>query len=201
MAVTDEPGAELDAVLRSEATSRLIIEIAAAASAELDLDQILHEALDRLRGVIRLTGGSIALVSDDDLVIRAAIGPFADEAVGQTLHRGPSRSWSVVETLEPYRSGDLFRDGNRVRGKAASTAVRSWLGVPIVRHGIGIGLVEVDSTEIDAFSAADEALLASVVGVLAAAVYIGDTRGMWGTRRKANAVSAPSPAALHGSVE
>ena len=172
MAVTDEPGAELDAVLRSEATSRLIIEIAAAASAELDLDQILHEALDRLRGVIRLTGGSIALVSDDDLVIRAAIGPFADEAVGQTLHRGPSRSWSVVETLEPYRSGDLFRDGNRVRGKAASTAVRSWLGVPIVRHGIGIGLVEVDSTEIDAFSAADEALLASVVGVLAGHVEL-----------------------------
>lgn len=172
MAVTDEPGAALDAALRSEATSRLIIEIAAAASAELDLDQILHEALDRLRGVIPLTGGSIALVSDDDLVIRAAIGPFADEAVGQTLHRGPSRSWSVVETLEPYRTGDLFRDGNRVRGKAASTAVRSWLGVPIVRHGVGIGLVEVDSTEIDAFSAADEALLASVVGVLAGHVEL-----------------------------
>jgi signal transduction histidine kinase len=172
MAVTDEPGAALDAALRSEATSRLIIEIAAAASAELDLDQILHEALDRLRGVIPLTGGSIALVTDDDLVIRAAIGPFADEAVGQTLHRGPSRSWSVVETLEPYRTGDLFRDGNRVRGKAASTAVRSWLGVPIVRHGVGIGLVEVDSTEIDAFSAADEALLAAVVGVLAGHVEL-----------------------------
>jgi len=77
-----------------------------------------------------------------------------------------------VETLEPYRSGDLFRDGNRVRGKAASTAVRSWLGVPIVRHGIGIGLVEVDSTEIDAFSAADEALLPSVVGVLAGHVEL-----------------------------
>jgi signal transduction histidine kinase len=172
VAVTDEPGVALDAAVRSEATSRLIIEIAAAASAELDLDQILHEALDRLRNVISLTGGSIALVADDDLVIRAAIGPFADEALGQTLHRGPSRSWSVVETLQPYRSGDLFRDGNRVRGKAASTAVRSWLGVPIVRHGAGIGLVEVDSTEIDAFSAADEVLLASVVGVLAGHVEL-----------------------------
>jgi signal transduction histidine kinase len=169
---TDGPAAALEAAVRSEATSRLIIEIAAAASAELDLDQILHEALGRLRTVIPLTGGSIALVSDDDLVIRAAIGPFADEAVGQTLHRGPSRSWSVVDTLKPYRTGDLFRDGNRVRGTAAASAVHSWLAVPIVRHGAGIGLVEVDSTEIDAFSAADEELLASVVGVLAGHVEL-----------------------------
>jgi signal transduction histidine kinase len=170
--VTDEPVGVLDAAVRSEATSRLIIEIAAAASAELDLDQILHEALDRLRAVIPLTGGSIALVSGDELVIRAAIGPFADEALGQTVNRGPSRSWSVVEKLQPYRTGDLFRDGNRVRGKAAGSAVRSWLGVPIVRHGTGIGLVEVDSTEVDAFSAADEDLLASVVGVLAGHVEL-----------------------------
>ena len=169
---TDASAEMLDAAVRSEATSRLIIEIAAAASAELDLDQILHEALDRLRSVIRLTGGSIAIVDGDDLVIRAAIGPFANEAVGQSLRRGSSRSWSVVETLRPYRSGDLFRDGSRVRGKAAGSAVRSWLGVPIVRHGAGIGLVEVDSTEVDAFSAADEALLASVVGVLAGHVEL-----------------------------
>jgi signal transduction histidine kinase len=170
---TDDPVVTLDAAVRSAATSRLIIEIAAAASAELDLDQILHEALDRLRSVIPLTGGSIALVSGDELVIRAAIGPFADEALGQSLWRGPSRSWTVIETLEPYRSGDLFRDGDRVKGKgAAATAVRSWLAVPIVRHGSGIGLVEVDSTEVDAFSAADEELLASVVGVLAGHVEL-----------------------------
>ena len=42
MDATDEPVAILDAAVRSAATSRLIIEIAAAASAELDLDQILH---------------------------------------------------------------------------------------------------------------------------------------------------------------
>jgi signal transduction histidine kinase len=167
----DEPTG-LDGAVRSEATSRLIIEIAAAASAELDLDQILHEALGRLRTVIPLTGGSIALVSDEELVIRAAIGPFADEAVGQSLRRGPSRSWHVIEMLEPFRTGDLLRDGSRARGKAASTAIRSWLAVPIVRHGVGIGLVEVDSTEVDAFSAADEELLASVVGVLAGHVEL-----------------------------
>ena len=172
MDATDEPVRALDTAVRSAATSRLIIEIAAAASAELDLDQILHEALDRLRLEISLTGGSIALVSDDELVIRAAIGPFAEEAVGQSLRRGPSRSWSVIETLKPFRSGDLFRDGTRVKGKAGADAIRSWMAVPIVRHGSGIGLVEVDSTETDAFSAADEELLGAVVGVLAGHVEL-----------------------------
>jgi two-component system, OmpR family, sensor histidine kinase KdpD len=164
----DAPG---DAA-RSAVTSRLIIEIAAAASGELDLDQILHVALDRLRTVVRLTGGSIALVDGDDLVIRAAVGPFAGEALGQRLARGPSRSWSVVERLEPYRTGDLFRGGNRVRGAEASTAVRSWLAVPVVRRGSGIGLLEVDSTEVDAFDDSDRELLESVVGVLAGAVEV-----------------------------
>jgi K+-sensing histidine kinase KdpD len=157
---------------RSEATSRLIIEIAAAASGELDLDQILHEALSRLRSVVPLTGGSIALVDGDQLVIRAAVGPFADEAVGQRLTRGPSRSWRVVEDLEPYLTGDLLRDGNRMRGAGAANALRSWLAVPIIRRGVGIGLVEIDSTAVDAFEAADRELLEGVVSVLAGHVEL-----------------------------
>jgi signal transduction histidine kinase len=162
----DRPVALADSAARFEASANLIIEIAAAASGELDLDQILHEALDRLRVVVPLTGGSIALVDRDELVVRAAIGPFAGEALGQRLARGPSRSWGVVDRLEPYRTGDLFRDGDRVVGAAAATAVRSWLAVPILRHGAGIGLLEIDSTEIDAFGPADQELLAGVVAVL-----------------------------------
>jgi K+-sensing histidine kinase KdpD len=162
----------LDRVAQSDASARLIIEIAAAASGELDLDQILHEALDRLRLVIPLTGGSIALVDGDELVVRAAIGPFAEEALGQRLKRGPSRSWGVVERLEPYMSGDLARDGNRMRGAAAATAISSWLAVPIIRHGGGIGLVEVDSTEREAFGPDHQTLLAGVVAVLAGPVEL-----------------------------
>lgn len=175
MSSVESPDPSLEVVddaHRSEASSRLIIEIAAAASGELALDQILHEALDRLRTVVRLTGGSIALVDGDDLCIRAAIGPFADEALGQRLHRGPSRSWGVVERQEPFLSGDLLRDGARVRGANASSAVRSWLAVPIVRRGVGIGLLEVDSTEIEAFSEADRQLLEGVVAVLAGHVEL-----------------------------
>ena len=166
---TVAPAADAD---RSEASTRLIIEIATAASGELDLDQILHEALDRLRRVVPLTGGSIALVEGDELVVRAAIGPFATEALGQRLPRGRNRSWGVVERLEPYRTGDLVRAGDRMRGPNAARALRSWLAVPIARRGLGIGLLEIDSTVADAFEAADEELLSGVVAVLAGHVEL-----------------------------
>ncbi len=156
----------------SEVSSRLIIEIATAASGELDLDQILNEALDRLRTVAPLTGGSIALVDGDDLVIRAATGPFAAQALGQRLARNGGRSWKVIDTLVPYRSGDLVRDGERVTAPVEAGAIRSWLAVPIVRNGVGIGLLEIDSTEVGAFDEHHEALLQAVVRVVSGAVEV-----------------------------
>jgi signal transduction histidine kinase len=166
-----------DAVLdasRNPATSQLIIDIASAAAGERDLDQILHETLDRLQTAVPLTGGSIALVQGDELVIRAAVGPFADEALGQRVRRGPGLSWRVVETLEPCLLPDMRASEAIVRGLKASQAMRSWLAVPIVRRGVGIGLVEIDSTVPDAFSQADVELLETIVRVLSGPVELAD---------------------------
>jgi K+-sensing histidine kinase KdpD len=162
------------AVTHSAATSQLIIDIATSAAGELDLDQILHEALDRLQTVSRLTGGSIALVDGDELVIRAAVGPFADEALGQRLRRGPSRSWSVVETLEPALIADLHATGNQVRGPRGREGIRSWLAVPIVRRGRAIGMVEIDSTEVDVFGPNDIEILETIVRVLSGPIELAD---------------------------
>lgn len=155
---------------RTLATAALVLEITTAAAGELDLDAILHAALDRLHAVVSFTGGSIALVDGDDLVIRAATGPFQEEALGQRLARGPSRSWMVVETLGSVRVDNVEAAGLRMTGPEASTAVRSWLAVPIERRGIGIGLLEVDSTTPGAFSEADQVLVATVGRALAGPV-------------------------------
>ncbi len=160
------------AAARSAATSQLIIDIAGAAAGERELDQILHETLDRLRTATPLTGGSIALVQRDDLIVRAAVGPFADEALGQRLRRGPGLSWRVVETLEPCLIADAQATSAIPLGVKAREAMRSWLAVPIVRRGRGIGLVEIDSTEPDAFSADDVELLESIVRVLSGPVEL-----------------------------
>ncbi len=154
------------------AAAQLIIDIASAAAGERDLDQILHETLDRLRTATPLTGGSIALVQRDELVVRAAVGPFAEEALGQRARRGPSLNWRVVETLEPCLIRDTRASESTVLGAKAREQMRSWLAVPIVRRGRGIGLLEIDSTVPEAFSATDVALLETIVRVLSGPVEL-----------------------------
>ena len=157
---------------RSAATSQLIIDIATAAAGERDLDQILHEALTRLQAVTPLTGGSIALVQGEELVVRAAVGPFAGEALGQRLRRGPSLSWTVIETLETRYAPDMRAAGHTVRGPLGGEAIQSWLAVPIVRRGAGIGLLEIDSTAPNAFDPADIEILETVVRILSGPVEL-----------------------------
>jgi two-component system sensor histidine kinase KdpD len=153
---------------RSAATAALVLEIATAAAGERELDQILATTLDRLRAVVRLTGGSIAIVEGDDLVVRAAIGPFVDEALGQRLVRGRGRSWQVITSRTSFVTGDLQAAGMGVRtSPRAARAIRSWLGVPIIRRGEGIGLLEIDSTRRNAFGERDHALLDTVARALA----------------------------------
>ena len=158
--------------LRTAATVQIVLDIAAAAAGERDLDQILHETLDRLSAVVPLTGGSIALVEGDQLVVRAAIGPFAGEALGQRVTRGSSRSWRVVDTLEPFVVGDIQAAGLQPTGPEAATRMRSWLAVPLVRRGTGIGLLEIDSTQRNAFDGADVELLATVARALGGSIEL-----------------------------
>jgi signal transduction histidine kinase len=159
---------------RSAATSQLIIDIATAAAGERSLDQILHETLTRLQAVTPLTGGSIALVQGEELVVRAAVGPFAEEALGQRLRRGPSVSWTVVETLETRHVPDMRAAGHAVRGPLGRDAIQSWLAVPIVRRGIGIGLLEIDSTLPNAFGPDDVEILETIVRILSGPVELAD---------------------------
>ncbi len=168
---------------RTLATADLVLEITTATAGESDLDGILRAALDRLRGIVAFTGGSIALVDGDELVLRAAVGPFEEEAIGQRLRRGRSRSWEVVSTLRPVRIDDLQAAGLRVRGDRASLELRSWLGVPIERRGEGIGLLEVDSTAPGAFSEEDEQLVAIIARALAGPI---DLAARYAAERRAS---------------
>ena len=152
---------------RTLAAAALVLEITTAAAGERDLDAILRAALDRLHGVIDFTGGSIALVEGDELCIRTAVGPYAEQALGQRLRRGPSASWNVITSARPHRFDDLATAGRRATSDAAGDGIRSWLAVPILRHGSPIGLLEVDSTSPSAFFVEDERLLGTVAQALA----------------------------------
>jgi signal transduction histidine kinase len=150
----------------------LLIEIAVATAGEADLDHILQATLDRLAQLVPFTGGSIALIEGDDLVVKAAIGPFAQGALGTRLPRGRGRSWEVIQTLEPSLVADIAEAGLKIRNRSAAAAIRSWLGVPLARRGDGIGLLEIDSTERDAFGPDDVALMQTVARALSGPVEL-----------------------------
>jgi signal transduction histidine kinase/putative methionine-R-sulfoxide reductase with GAF domain len=140
---------------RALAEAELLNAIVTTAAGHTELPLILAAALEHLSQVIDFTGGSIALLEGDDLTIRAAHGPFADQALGQSLPRAPhARSWQVIDTGQPF-----LLDDAEAQGLTPTTPIRSYLAVPLIQRGQTIGLLEVDSAQPRAFKLADMRLL------------------------------------------
>jgi PAS domain S-box-containing protein len=170
----------------ARAEAELLNGIALAAAGEDDLSRILAVTLERLAGQVRFTGGSIALIEGDELVVRAAIGPFAEAAMGSRLPRGRGRTWQVIETLQPFRSDDLRRDGVRVvTDGAGEGGIRSYLAVPLVWRDQAIGLLEVDATDEAAFTEGDQRLVERVAVALSGPVELARRHGAEAEARRA----------------
>ncbi len=174
---------QIGALERALAEAELINEITAASAGEADVGRLLSVALDQLSRVLALTGGSVALVEEERLVVRAAVGPFADMVLHRHQARGQGRVWQVVETGEPFLSDDLLADG-----LTPSTPVRSYLAVPLTWRDRTFGVLQVDSTSPSAFHASDVALLQKVAVALSGPIEL--------TQRYAAEVQAVQAATL-----
>jgi signal transduction histidine kinase len=161
-----------DALRRRAEESELLQAIMTAAAGEDDLGRILSGTLDRLQGLLSFTGGSIALVEDDELVVRVANGAFADQAVGQRLPRGRGRTWQVIETGEPFFTNDLLADGFRSLTNTAGASLRSYIAVPLVWRGEPYGILEIDSFKPNAFRPGDLRLIRSIAIALSGPIEL-----------------------------
>jgi signal transduction histidine kinase len=106
-------------------------------------------------------------VEEDNLVIRAAIGPFAESALGQSLPRGRGLSWRIVEDCKPFVSGDVLADKLR-----PTSPVRSYLAVPLVWRDAAFGLLQIDSVHPEAFQPGDLLLMQKVATTLSGSIEI-----------------------------
>lgn len=157
------------AAARRAAETRLLAGIASVAAAEDDVQRILAATLDRIGTLVRFSDAAIALVDGDRLVVHAAVGPFANNAIGRPRPRGSGRGWQVIETGRAFSSRDPAADGVSSGG---SDPVRSYLAVPLSWRGRCFGLLEVDSTEPNAFGDGDAALLEGVAAVLSGSIEL-----------------------------
>jgi signal transduction histidine kinase len=128
-----------------------------------DLRTLLHpqKALDRiLAAAVRSTradSGSFILINPNSglLDIEASHG-LSEKAKKVKLRPGEGITGWVATTGQPLRTGDVR---NEKRYVAINAKVRSEMAVPVEMRGQVVGLLNVDSTNVDAFSATDEARL------------------------------------------
>lgn len=129
------------------------------------LDLVLREAVERMNA----TSGSIVLIDPHTqlLEIEVAIG-LNPEARQLKLAIGKGVTGWVAKTGQPLRIPDVTADARYV---SVRKDVRSELAVPMSLEGQLIGVINVDSTRRDAFSAEDEELLVALANHAAQVIH------------------------------
>ncbi|GAC1441013.1 MAG: hypothetical protein NVSMB55_07720 [Mycobacteriales bacterium] len=152
---------------------RLLLDCARDVSACLDLDSVLERSFLALRKVVDFTGGSIQLVEGGLVRLAATDPPAPAEALQATMPVGKGISGTIASTGEPRYLPDITIVASVQAGgsrNATSDGVRSYYGVPLLAEGRVIGVLQVDSTELDAFDEQDRLLVLSFASVVASAV-------------------------------
>jgi signal transduction histidine kinase len=128
-----------------------------------DLRTLLHpqKAIDRiLAAAVRSTradSGSFILVNPNSgLLDIEASHNLSERAKKVKLKPGEGITGWVATTGLPLRTGDVRTEKRYV---ALNAKIRSEMAVPVEMRGQVVGLLNVDSTKVDAFSATDEARL------------------------------------------
>ena len=152
---------------------RLLLDAARDITGCLDLPSVMEATFEALRRLIAFTGGSIQLVEGDVVRLAATDPPATPEALAATIPVGEGISGGIAATGEPRYLPDITISAAvtaKRRRSNTSSGVRSWYGVPLVAEGRVIGVLQIDSTEVDAVSDEDRLILLSVAAVVASAV-------------------------------
>jgi len=139
-----------------------------------DLQNALDCTLQALRPSVVFTGGSVQLTGPDGIRLAAAHPPPTPEALAARLPAGQGVGWGIVTSLELRYLPDITAPAapvlSRRRRSSTTRHTRSYLGVPLLVAGRAIGLIQIDSVEVDAFDVTDQLLLAGCSCILATAI-------------------------------
>ena len=141
----------------------LLARVAREIGPALELQGVLSTVLESMRSLVDFRGGTIQLVDERGVYIAAADPPASDDVLASRVPVGHGSQ----------RPGDLdgpddllARPPERRRGstarkprKGSNAATRSYLAVPLVVLGTTIGVLQIDSNDVDAFDEDDVAVL------------------------------------------
>ncbi len=134
---------------------RLLVDGARLLTGRLDVQAVLDHALDALGSVVSLTGGALLMVDGDQVRILAGRPAPTLEALAARIPVGQGVAGGIVVSGDPRYLPDITIASTVPAGRrraSSSSGVRSWFGVPLVAEGRVIGVLQIDSTRVDAFS-------------------------------------------------
>lgn len=160
-----------NAIMFSEAARHLqqlalVNELAASIATVSDLGQVEQRLMQRLRRVFGLVNISLLLLSADGEMLYEAIDPTSGENA-LVLPAANSLSGYVVELGKPVRVGDIRL---APRYQEVYAGVKSALVVPLKYRGKIIGVLNLTSRDLNAFSQQDEQLMIMISSHLAGMV-------------------------------
>lgn len=154
----------------------LLAQVAREIGPALELQPVLTTVLRAMRSLMDFRGGTICLVDERGVYIAANDPPVGPEMMALRVPVGTGLAGRVVATGEPIYSPDVQHDPRvdpAIRSVGTNATMRSYLGVPLVCLGKVIGLLQVDSEEVDAFDRDDlrvlEGLAVQVAGAIESA--------------------------------
>ena len=146
-----------------------LLEVSAVVSETLDLDKLLGNVAGIVKKVIDCELFAILLYSDrsQDLRIRYAVGhrPEVIENLVLTLKDGITGAAGAAR--EPVLVGDVRNDP---RYLSSIDAVRTEMAVPMVARRRLVGVIDVQSTRLNAYTEFDRTLLRLIANRVAAAI-------------------------------
>jgi GAF domain-containing protein len=163
-----------EAAKRALEYSELLQQAQQDVDAAIDLQDVLDRILRRAVGVVEARDGSLMLMEEDGkLHFRARFGhPFPVDKEERTFTPGTAdegiAGW-VVRNRKPYVCRDTETNSKFV-DIIAGPSIRSLVSVPIISHGTVLGVINVDSSEPDRFSAADAESLVALANQVAVAI-------------------------------
>ena len=144
-----------------------------------NVDEIMEQILDSVRSVIPYEGATIIIFESDYARVARARG-FGAEALSSLSHvflpATKTHFQQLRETGMPYIVDDTFQDPDWIEIPGTEW-IRSSMGAPITVHGRTIGLIAIDSSAPECFTADDAAriqLFARYVGLAINNAYQND---------------------------
>lgn len=146
-----------------------LLDVAAATSETLDLERILANVASAVKDVVPYDLFAILLYSErrGGLTIRYAIGHREEIIRSLLLPLGEGITGIAASTRQPILVDDVRSDP---RYLSALDAVQSELAVPMLARGRLVGVIDLQSTRLNAYREQDRALLQLIAGRVAVAI-------------------------------